>query len=160
MAAATWHFPGPSRARLPRVPFAAVVALALAGVAVTVLFELLPFPKLRRVGEQDLFTGLAAAAFFVYGTACIEEGTPSRLIDFLSSRVMAWMGSFSYSIYLLHAPVLTFLYLKVIDQNLPPLLQLAELILVAVPGTLLFAYIFYLLIERHFIPDPARKAGA
>jgi peptidoglycan/LPS O-acetylase OafA/YrhL len=75
-----------------------------------------------------------------------------RILRALESRLLVSVGHFSYSLYLTHLPIvaLCFFGLRALGVASPPLLA-AAMIGSAVPASLLVAYAFYWLVERHFI---------
>ena len=86
--------------------------------------------------------------------AAIAAGRPTPLIRMLDTRPLRALGSFSYSLYLTHAPIVVALHALVIAPNVPPGTPafLATLAL-CVPVTLLvargFAAVFELPFQRH-----------
>ncbi|WP_214103456.1 acyltransferase family protein [Acrocarpospora catenulata] len=86
--------------------------------------------------------------------ACLAAGRPGWLTRLLDTRPLRALGSFSYSLYLTHAPLVTVLYALVIAPNFTPGVPafLATLAL-CVPVTLLvargFAAVFELPFQRH-----------
>jgi peptidoglycan/LPS O-acetylase OafA/YrhL len=66
-------------------------------------------------------------------------------------RAMSWMGSFSYSLYLVHLPVLFWLAYRVpaFEGNSAERVVLRFVALV--PITVAVAYVFHRLVERHFM---------
>ncbi|GAA0437817.1 hypothetical protein Acor_80160 [Acrocarpospora corrugata] len=86
--------------------------------------------------------------------AALAAGRPGRLTGLLDTRPLRSLGSFSYSLYLTHAPLVVVLHTLVIAPNLAPGVPafLATLAL-CVPVTLLvargFAAVFELPFQRH-----------
>jgi len=142
-----------ARATLPRVPFG---ALALAAAAVTVLLVLPYREGVTPDGAMwpaDFAAGAAIALFFV-AAARNERLLPARL---LALRPVVLLGTFSYSLYLIHAPLvdvtgaaLTRLHAGVAAS------ALAYGILV--PLVLALAYAFYRGFERPFMSKEFRRA--
>jgi peptidoglycan/LPS O-acetylase OafA/YrhL len=109
---------------------------------------------------QDLFVGLA--------TLCLLVGvTPGRTSDPWGwvRRALGWgpldfVGTFSYSLYLIHAPLLEIIWV----YFLRPLhwTPLASLLLFSTAGLLTVigcAYLFFLLCERPFMGPARRRPG-
>lgn len=96
----------------------------------------------------DLLVGLASMCLLI-GVGASPKG---RLNAFLSLRPLVTVGGFSYSVYLIHAPLL-----QIIWQYLLPAFHRNDglsLFLLVVPGTLLIigaSYLFYLGCERPFL---------
>jgi peptidoglycan/LPS O-acetylase OafA/YrhL len=93
---------------------------------------------------------------FGIGTACLlgvlSCGGAPIAQRALGSRLGRRFGSFSYSIYLVHAPVLALMVTFVVRPlSLPPLVGFGALLLVGLPTILAFAYGFHLIFEAPFI---------
>lgn len=99
----------------------------------------------------DVSMGLAIASF-CYASTVAPRGLLYRL---LSTRVLAGLGSFSYSLYLLHHPLQQTVFLFrpawVQDQSQ----ALIYLLLVAAPVCLGGSWLFSLVFERPFLKKPA-----
>jgi peptidoglycan/LPS O-acetylase OafA/YrhL len=74
----------------------------------------------------------------------------SPLTRFLESRLLVWLGAFSYSLYLVHFPIVSFC-----DRVLSPLVHSYRfpiaMFAVCVPLCLVVAYVFHLAFERPFM---------
>jgi peptidoglycan/LPS O-acetylase OafA/YrhL len=84
--------------------------------------------------------------------AAVATGRPSPLVRVLDTRPLRRLGSFSYSLYLTHAPIIVVVYFEIIDgrvrQGVPSfLLTLA----IAVPLTILFAWGFASVFEIPYV---------
>lgn len=102
----------------------------------------------------DLVIGLSAACLIMAGC----HGN-KRLNAFLCSKRMLSIGAFSYSLYLIHLPVIQLVWQYAIRPfNLSDWAQFLVLVLAGTPAAIGAAWLFYLLIERHF--DPAAKKRA
>jgi peptidoglycan/LPS O-acetylase OafA/YrhL len=96
----------------------------------------------------DMLFGVIVAGLLLL-TATTERSWRSAT---LGSRPAVLLGSFSYSLYLMHAPVLSTLYkftLKPLD--LAPLPNFAAQVVFLLPPILLCCYGFYRLFERPFL---------
>ena len=92
----------------------------------------------------DIVVALAVAIAFI---GFVEA--PSVLPKLLSSGPVDFVGRFSYSLYLIHAPiVLAMMFHPRIDN---PLLQYMAVAGVIGPVTLAIAYLFFLVFERPFL---------
>jgi len=104
----------------------------------------------------DLPVGVMAAATLVHSSA----GRTRWLTRFLSFRPLVFVGTFSYSVYLVHAPLLQVIW----QYGLNPLgmrrdvmfVSLLTLGLVLVLG---FAYLFFRICEEPFMGSSARDAA-
>ena len=93
---------------------------------------------------------------FGAGIACLMavmySGGAGQLRRVLGSRVGLRLGLFSYSIYLVHGPLLALADVKILRPlHMSPLLTFAILLLVAVPVILVVCYGFHLVFEAPFV---------
>ena len=124
------------------------IALVLAGLAMAGGTD-------RVVLILDLLIGTATAALI---TRCAHLSTrgeryPKRLIlQLLEPRWLVGLGSFSYSLYLIHFPILAVGSLIFRAWGWGAELRLGALLLVVVPLCLVAAYGFHRAFERGFLP--------
>lgn len=98
----------------------------------------------------------ATAAFLVLLAAADPMG---RLSRFLSTPWLVWLGVFSYSIYLVHAPLVHVAWVALQGMQLTPDWLCAGLLL-SLPLNVLLCYGFHLLCERPFMRlAPTRPAN-
>jgi peptidoglycan/LPS O-acetylase OafA/YrhL len=95
---------------------------------------------------HDLAT--AAAAFSIL-MLCVGAGSATSRA--LSTRWLVGIGVFSYSVYLIHAPVLHVLDLSLDNLNVPNDLQFALLVAIGLPIILAVSYGFHRAFERPFM---------
>jgi peptidoglycan/LPS O-acetylase OafA/YrhL len=70
----------------------------------------------------------------------------------LGSRPAVFIGAFSYSIYLIHGPLLELIRrFVIVPLDLPPLVNFVVLLTCAVPVLLVACYAFFVLFERPFL---------
>ncbi|WP_206061512.1 acyltransferase family protein [Nonomuraea basaltis] len=98
----------------------------------------------------DLAVG-PAAGLLLTGVA---TGKPVRLVRLLDTRPLRRLGSFSYSLYLIHSPLVVMVNRLVVAPHVPPgmptfLLTLALAVPVSVGAAWLFASVFELPFQRH-----------
>ncbi len=143
--------PGEMKARehipwgfLALASFAAIVALKLAGTVVNMSNWKFAF-------ASDLIVGVGAVCLIIYCTRRLTGGRPSRVVRTLEGTGPVVLGRFSYSLYLIHAPVLATFYLMVKPLLTSPLNATLLLVGGGVPLCLLLSYGFYLCFERPFI---------
>lgn len=99
----------------------------------------------------DPLVGIAAASAIAM-LAVRTNATPQLLVvRLLNSRPMATLGAFSYSIYLIHDPVLSVFraFLPYVNSN--PLGEFFAVIPAEVAVALGISYLFYLCFERPFV---------
>ena len=102
----------------------------------------------------DLLLGIATAFLLVYLTASADRKDRSRFLTLLSSRPCVRLGHFSYSLYLTHLPILALFFFGLRRFELSAHEHALAMIGLGAPGSLAFAYGFYLLIERHCVGQP------
>lgn len=118
-----------------------VIAQAFALIKVNVIFD-------------DLLLGVIATSLIISCTRFLSEGTKTRfqkVLNFLEWRWLVKLGTFSYSLYLIHTIVMALLQLAIKDVIRAPLVNFALLSLVGLPLCILGAYIFHILFEKRFM---------
>ena len=108
----------------------------------------------------EIMAGLAVSAVIVYYTLK-EHAMQNRslLLRFLNGKIAVGLGAFSYSIYLIHSPILAAINLYTLNLQMTDNVRLLFMLLVAVPVSVLIAYVFYLLVERRFLNMPPKAAA-
>ncbi|WP_426374568.1 acyltransferase family protein [Rhodococcoides fascians] len=133
-----------------RVPWL-VISLCLAGSVVALISTHSYVWVTERNNWLDLVVGLAAISLIL----ALETGRAPRSARVLSWKPLAGIAVFSYSLYLVHAPLLqVFWQLAVRPLSFSREGQLAMLWLVGVPVILGISYGFYRLFEKPFVPKP------
>jgi peptidoglycan/LPS O-acetylase OafA/YrhL len=101
----------------------------------------------------DLPIGIGAMSLLVLTSR--TEGHPMRHL--LSYKPLAFVGTFSYSVYLIHAPLLQILWQYVLNPiHLSPVPMFAALMVPGVLVVLAVSYVFFRVFEEPFM----RQAGA
>ena len=144
-----------TRALAARVPWRLVLAgsgaLATAGMFAArdlVLANLFVF---------DLVVAVAATSLLV--ATC--TGRAPRLRAALASRSLVVLGTFAFSTYLVHAPLVQLVWQYAIDPfALSPRAAFAALLAVAIPFVLATSYAFFLVFERPFLSPHRRRVLA
>jgi peptidoglycan/LPS O-acetylase OafA/YrhL len=141
------HLGHGDRAQRLRRPLGAAALAAFAAVAGLALVQGSEW-VVARFFYVDLVFGLAAACLL-----CVMYGGGAAWIRrALGSRAGLRVGLFSYSIYLVHAPVVGVLERYVVGPlALPPLAAFAVLLAIGVPAVLGLCYGFHLLFEAPFL---------
>lgn len=123
----------------------------------TLLASLAAEHNLQIPAIHNTMFGLGAA-FLLIG---LSSGQLTALRRVLQWRPLVWVGICSYSLYLLHAPLLQLIWQYVLDPlglgigNLATLWALIPLgLLVSIP----VARLSFLAVERPFLPGPTRRA--
>ncbi|MBA3921944.1 MAG: acyltransferase [Nostocaceae cyanobacterium] len=153
MAAAEINFsPKPSliwlKSSLPWGVLAAVFA------CLGFLTEWLRFASVPGLPEWIVHYCLAVGTgcFLIYCTNFLTNGKAlPQSLKFLESRWVVTLGMFSYSLYIIHAPVVWLVHQLLLYQKLSPTLMAVKWFVYAVPLSLLIAYLFHLIFERPFM---------
>ena len=99
------------------------------------------------VFTQDILAGVAAFALLL--AASQERGWLQRL---LSRRPLVWVGTFSYSVYLLHAPLLQVIWQYLLyPLHLGSIATFSLLVCLGTPLIVGLCYLFFLACERPFL---------
>ena len=146
------------RERLPWGGLAATLGLSL----IVVNLRHLSYPFL--VTAKDILLGAATACLLVFCTRYLTRRHESAATQFpvigqrpplalrlLESRPAIALGAFSYSLYLIHAPILAICQALIRQLGLPPTVSLALMLTLAVPLAVGISYLFYLVFERPFL---------
>lgn len=134
-----------------------VVLAALLVVAFAVKPARLPSYPLYFV---EPILGLAVTCLLIHCTNGVMRAEGSRapwILRLLERPPLVACGLFSYSIYLVHAPLLMIALPLLHRASLLPTVKLAVLWLIAGPLILLCCYGFHCLFERPFMPHYARR---
>jgi peptidoglycan/LPS O-acetylase OafA/YrhL len=155
--------PAYARARAWR-GWAPASAVSIAVVVLVVGFVL--GPALRQLWAFDTLVGIAAALLIVHlalsSLARDESARPPTLLRFLASRRMVALGLFSYSLYLIHEPILRVLAVWLHQAVASPVLVMVLEAVIGVPLVVAVAFAFSLVFERPFQSSskPAVPAGS
>jgi peptidoglycan/LPS O-acetylase OafA/YrhL len=130
-------------------------AAAALAVVLFILFAQAGLPRVwQRIGawEKDAATGLAVALFLVYLARC-QMGTSPHPIVFrvLDSRPAVFLGGFSYSLYLVHHPVIHALDPIIAAMTRSPQAHEVAMYIFGPIVSLVAAYLFYLAFEKPFL---------
>ncbi|BAZ20557.1 acyltransferase 3 [Kalymmatonema gypsitolerans NIES-4073] len=101
---------------------------------------------------NESFFGLAAACLFIDSTESVTNRKKPRLIVRLFEHPWALaLGTFSYSLYLIHGPVLVLVRYFLFSLQLSPGMFAVISYVAGVTISVLVAYLFYLVFERPFM---------
>ncbi|MBB2909102.1 peptidoglycan/LPS O-acetylase OafA/YrhL [Streptosporangium becharense] len=135
--------------RARRVPWHWMAAVAAAPVAVVVAVR----GSVWTVGHYfwvDIALGPAVGLLL----AAVATGRPALLVRLLELRPVRRLGSFSYTLYLIHAPIVVAIHQLVVAPRLPSgsaaLAGFAVTLALAAPVTLLAAWLFAAVFELPF----------
>lgn len=130
-----------------RVPWMLSTALLL--VTVIILSTVRVFHgKLLEISVLDFFVGLLAMSLLI----AAGRDVSNWLHRALSWKPLAFLGTFAYSIYLVHAPILQMIYQYLqVPFHFKGASAFAVECLLVVPVTVALAYVFFLACERPFL---------
>ncbi len=140
------------RRRLPWLKISA--GLVATFVLLTLLINRVSLPFGDITWLTDLIFGASVLCLLVHYTELWKAAVPLRSVSFLrilSQPVLISLGRFSYSLYLLHAPVLAVVALLIRAAGLTSITAYAAIVGLGVPAALLFAYLFHRVFERPFM---------
>ena len=80
-----------------------------------------------------------------------QQSEPGKLVRVLSRRRLIELGLFSYSIYLIHSPVIGLANLASRHIAMPGIIRFVLLLLIVVPLAVLCSRGFFELVERRFL---------
>jgi peptidoglycan/LPS O-acetylase OafA/YrhL len=107
---------------------------------------------------SDSFFGLATACLFINCTKQVTDGKKlPRYLRVFEHPLAIALGTFSYSLYLTHGPVLVLVRYFLFSLQLSPAIFAVISYMLGVAVSLVIAYIFYLVFERPFIPGFLKK---
>ena len=109
----------------------------------------------------DPIAGVCVASFLFLLKASDHKGLANSIRTFLSWRPLVFVGTFSYSLYLIHLPILYVVRIAV--DRLPfaahhANTQLALIAVIGLPLVMAGAYVFHLLFERPFMNPKSIKS--
>jgi peptidoglycan/LPS O-acetylase OafA/YrhL len=152
MACAAWNFPR----ELDAVPLnrrrwaRRATMLLVLGAASNLVFAI------NREQVPDMLIGSGIGCAMVYLTEACRSGHRPLALRALELPALVGLGRFSYSLYLIHAPILALFYLLARSWNLGPLEFQLFILGVALPATVAASYLFFLVFERPFLNPRAR----
>lgn len=136
-------------------------ARALAAVAIGLPVVLLVGSAAlqSRVWIAEILAGIAiAAALAVLGRRSLA-GHSLGPVRVFQSRPMRYLGLISYSIYLVHSPILALGNILLLPLQVTTLARWAIMMLVVVPVALGAGWLFFRLVERHFLNSHQQSAS-
>jgi peptidoglycan/LPS O-acetylase OafA/YrhL len=103
----------------------------------------------------DPLVGFLTTCLLIYCTLHASDRAPKTWNPFLKLVSHPWLvklGTFSYSLYLIHAPILAAIDLYLESIQVSSVWRLAIVMFVSVPFSIAISYLFHLLFEKRFIP--------
>ncbi|MEK0193032.1 acyltransferase [Microcoleus anatoxicus] len=120
-----------------------VIANAFALVQVNIIFD-------------DILLGVVATGLIIACTRFLSEGIKTNfqgVLRILEGRWLVKLGSFSYSLYLVHTIAMALLQFALKDVIRTPLFNFILLSVLGLPLCLLSAYIFHIIFEKPFMSN-------
>jgi peptidoglycan/LPS O-acetylase OafA/YrhL len=146
--------------RLRRLPW-----LGLAGLAAVPVLALMALHGSVWTDHHYFWVDLALGPAMALLLVAVTTGRPGRLVRLLDTRPARGLGAFSYSLYLVHLPIVVVIsrLLARLDVVPPGVPTFGVMLLVAVPVSLVlarvFAAVFELPFQRHRGWPPRRPAS-
>jgi peptidoglycan/LPS O-acetylase OafA/YrhL len=146
----------PALARLrERVPWT-LLGIAASAAIVVLIWRWSFVEYVFNVEYADFLGGVATLAFLV----AASRAGPSSLRSILSVRALALLGTFSFSIYLVHLPLLQVEWQYAVDRmGLSDPMGFLVLATAGTAGIVGIAYLFHLAFERPFMSSRQRRAA-
>ncbi|BCM93977.1 hypothetical protein IAD21_05872 [Abditibacteriota bacterium] len=156
MLAAKWSLhPSPSLRKIPWMTIA--LALTLLTYLALRFVPAVQWVWPDRHGRLGLFPlpdisfGVAMLCFLMHGTLATLEERPSKFVRAFTWRPLVFLGSFSYSFYLIHETLQSVALQLFHPFHLPPLQLYGIMMILYVPLAIALAYVFYLVFEKPFL---------
>lgn len=131
-----------------RIPWGVLTATLWIGLIAMVA----PWPAPLGVSKRFAYlVGVATASLLIYCTHTLTEGNATRrpiILQLFETRYAVVLGTFSYSLYLTHGPVVVLVHQFLLSLHRSPTVTFLTLLIVAVPLSLLISYIFHLTFEQ------------
>ncbi|WP_291053745.1 acyltransferase [Herbiconiux sp.] len=128
---------------------------------IAVAWQLTYTPHAR---HEQIISDTLAGAGIALGLVAMGQtklaGRTNLGVRILEWRPLVFLGLFSYSIYLIHSPLLALANILMLPLELPTLANWLVLVLVVIPIAVAASYGFFWLVERHFITSHQKRALA
>ncbi len=134
------------------------------GIATATILILIAYNKepwlWKNMYVMDILAGFAVACLLIYCTIYSRNYSSTAhpvILKLMSSRYPVLLGTFSYSLYLTHFPVLSLIHQSIAPLRLPAIASLILTIGIGTIFSLAVAFIFYLSFERRFMNSPLSR---
>ncbi|MCX4882225.1 acyltransferase [Streptomyces sp. NBC_00847] len=131
----------------------------LAALAALPVLSLVAFKGSRWTVHHYFWVDLAIAPAMTMFIAAVATGRPTLLMRLLATRPMRSLGNFSYSLYLIHLPIVMVVVRKIAPDHVPTGLPTFWFtIIVGLPASILSAWLFAAVFEMPFKRNRSWKA--
>ncbi len=115
----------------------------------------------NKVFVPEVLLGTGIVCFIVCHALRTRSSMPeqSGIVRILQLPAIDTLGLFSYSLYLMHYPVLELCWYFCRWSGLAPDVLAVLFVLLSVPAALLVSWLFHLTVERRFLPSQLKKAA-
>ena len=122
---------------------------------ISLILIVFPYPAPLGVSRKFAYLiGAATTCLLIYCTHSLKgfmnERRP-KILQIFETKPLTKLGRFSYSLYLIHAPVVVIVNQFLILLNISPTIKFLGVLIISLPLSILIAYIFYLKFEKPFI---------
>jgi peptidoglycan/LPS O-acetylase OafA/YrhL len=131
------------------IPWGKLMAVQLVLVLVFALFQARWW--WMHLWIADIQIGLCTASLLIHCTQECQNHRPNGLLCLFQARPVVLLGTMSYSLYLMHLPVLALLHIPLAHLNVSPAARIGTMIFVFVPLSIVLTYLFHLVFERRFM---------
>ncbi|MEV7631647.1 acyltransferase [Microbacterium sp. NPDC089318] len=105
----------------------------------------------------EVLVGICLGVFLALLGPLAAQGKRPVAAAALSTRPLMFLGLISYSVYLLHSPLLAWANIMLLSVDLPILTHYLLMTMVALPIAIAICIAFYWLVERHFLNSRQRQ---
>jgi peptidoglycan/LPS O-acetylase OafA/YrhL len=113
-----------------------------------------------KIWFSEIVAGAGFMALLVVLGRRVTQGSSIGFFAVFESRPLRYAGLVSYSVYLMHSPLLALGNLLLLPLGLSVGAQYAVMMLVVVPVALALCWVFFMLVERHFQNTHQTKESA
>jgi peptidoglycan/LPS O-acetylase OafA/YrhL len=124
----------------------------IAAILLVAFLALLRFKHVSLLVSESVVGFLICVNLISFTLNELSMNKKPLLLRFFNSKVAVFLGSFSYSIYLIHSPILAFINLELLSYNFGIDSYLLIMVFISVPISVFISYGFYHLVEKRFIP--------
>jgi len=110
------------------------------------------------VWVSELVLGVAMSLFVLWLARLRKTGQRNFVHATLESKALAGTGKWSYSLYLIHSPILALGNLLLLSVQMPTISRFGLMVGVILPIAVALSYVFYLIVERRFLNNHQRSA--